>query len=385
MARTQNIPGKQGFRQHLAVVAVLLASAALSPVTSISLAQSSDDPDPLVPPGKPIPGSKSTSAAAKTKPGSAAVPVTDKDAFERAVRVFGKRYTQLDKDYFANALWDPKYPSSRGQTLDDVLEETAYKVTVAGIGSTSGNKMAPIQVRRQIPKVEAEALSRALPRVGNGEYGYIHSAIIKSILSPDEMWVEQAWLVDEAELDKEKTQLTKELRAKSEDGIADATELTKTFERREELAKLQAESGFRKGFILKGIPTHSLATKSRYFGERRQNPGMQVVFVGSKAPDPRRPNERVLLAIVGDKFKQGLSNEQFAELLTQASLTPDQFLALIAEQRRIDSQGYESSVIRALEAARQKSDPPPPTTPSKGERPSSEPKNNRPRGERSSG
>ena len=382
MARTQNILGKHrhGFTRRLGVVAVLLASAALSLVSSASLAQDSDDTDPLVPAGKPIPGSKASSAAAKAKP-STAVPVNDPDAFERAVRVIGKRYTQLDKDYYANALWDPKYPSSRGQTLDDVLEETSYRVTISGIGSTTGNKMAPIQVRRQIPKIEAEALARALPRVGNGEYGYIHSAIIKSILSPDEMWVEQAWLIDEAELDREKTQLTKELRAKSEDGIADATELTKTFERREELAKLQAETGFRKGFILKGIPTHSLATKSRYLGERRQNPGMQVVFVGSKAPDPRKPNERVLLAIAGDKFKQGLSKEQFAELLTQAGMTPDQFLALIAEQRRVDSQGYESAVIRSLEAARQKNEPPPPTTTGKRERPSSEPKSNRSRNE----
>ena len=382
MARNHTYPKTSHVARPGAAVVILLMTAMLSLVGSRSSAQEYNDQEPLVPAGKPIPGSKASAASAKTK-APAAAQTNDPEAFDRAVRVIGKRYASVDNNFYVNTAWDPKHPSSRGQTIDEVYEETAYRVTTYSNVGASGTKLGALQIRKNIPQVEAEALTRALPRCANGEYGYIHSAIIKTILSPDEMLVEQVWLVDEAALDKEKTQLTKDLRAKSEDGIADATELTKTFERREELAKLQAESGFRKGFILKGVPTHNLATKSRYYGENRQNPGLQVVFIGSKAPDPKRPNERVLLAVAGDRFKQGLTNEQFTELLNQAGLTSEQFLSLVAEQRRIDSQSYESAVIRAIEAGRAKNEPAPPTTPTKPERPASEQKNNRPRNERS--
>lgn len=318
-----------------------------------TLAQEMED----LPPGQPLPGKKPAKSATSGNPRpstsanpAAASSVKNVGEWERAAGLIARNYAPFAGEFYANIKWDSRHPSSAGLTVEEALNKHQYTMMAErSIG-------LPMPMRIDIPRAEAEAVAMALPDVAPNEFGYILSANIKEILGPDEMWLDQVWLIDADEYQRIKQREERELRGQESAGRTTSENIRKQFEFRDRLVQKQEGASFQRGFVLKGVPTGGLATKTRWSGDQRRQAGLQVVFVGSRLQDVSgmaRRKDRLLVAVPGDRFRPGLNETQVREMLRKRNLTPEQLVQMFEEERHGDLRSVEVAVIRRLEAARE--------------------------------
>ncbi len=243
--------------------------------------------------------------------------------------------------YFVLPMYDRRYPSSTAKTVSAARAELTRRVKESMYGSGSMVHTRIIQP----PQAEAEALAMMLPALEVGQYGYIHSAEVVEVLGPDEMIVEDIWLIDERAMDEARR--ADERRAKDADNTREVIDAM--YEQREALADRQDERDFRRATVrLKGFHTAGTMRGQRWLGPDEK--GLQIAVVGKEAYGPERRPKFRLLAMPPDAFGEGVSETQFIELLEQRGLTPTQFVELIMEQHRatLDRAAADRAVFTRL-------------------------------------
>lgn len=278
--------------------------------------------------------------------------------WQRHWRAYAKYFIVLDDDYACCPHLNPKYPSSRGVTVEEVLAENSRTYVVR-----SSNLVREKEVT--IPRAEAQAVARPLPDIAVGQYGYLHSVQIKEITGPDRMTVERPWLIDEEALEKEMREARQDLERKADRDQRDEIdrEIERRFTQRQKLVDRQQDKGFQRSLLLRGFDTRNLVNGTRWRGPgvgRDQVLHVAVVAVQREEPSQRRsrrtPN-RLFVAVPVTAFREGLTEDQFKDLLSRRNLTPAQFVALVQEEKIKDTKEADLRILRKLEKKADHPDP----------------------------
>ena len=305
-------------------------------------------------PSKPADSKPSSTRPAEEKPTSAkAGDVSPGRAmFDTLWKEYATRYVKRDDGYFAVPGYDASFPSSRGVTVEQVLDKHKGTETIE-----RGGYALPMRKVTLIQRAEAEAVAMALPWVAPGQYGYVRSVYIEKILGPDQMLVRDIELVDAAELKKEV-----ELRKKSVTDSAEQNAIDRAYAERTKLADRQKESAFRSPILLSGIPTENLTEKSRWLGPNvgSGKVGIQLAVIRAvtelKAQGTSKaykvPLRKFYEAVPAEKLKEGITKEEFEEMLTQRGLSVQAFIEMVEAELRRDQKLAAARVVERIEGLR---------------------------------
>lgn len=272
--------------------------------------------------------------------------------FDTIWKEYARRYAKTGDGYFAVPSYDPDYPSSRGMTLDQAMQKHTVTESVdRGPVTINTRKVAAI------PRPEAEAVAMALPWVAPGQYGYVRSVYIEKILGPEEMIVRDIELIDATELKKEI-----ELRKKGMTDSIEQNAVDRTYAERTKLADKQKEIAFRSTIVLRGYKTENLAEKTRWMGPNSGSGriGMQVAVLRAvtelKAPGSGKtykvPMRKLYEAVPAENLKEGITKEQFEEMLSQRGMTVSAFVELVERELRRDQKQAAARVVEQVEGLR---------------------------------
>ena len=178
-----------------------------------------------------------------------------------------------------------------------------------------------------------------------GAYGYLHSVEVQEILGPDEMIVTEPWLIDPDRLDEQFKQ--EERRLKQLDATrADLEELEARWAQRRALEEQQRQREFRQPMRLKGFATDGLEAGKRWLGPEGR--GLQVALVKQEnIGSDQRPRFR-MVATPADRFGDGLTQQQFVDLLAERGMDIAAFTDLVREMRREDPLESNQLIFEAL-------------------------------------
>ena len=261
---------------------------------------------------------------------------------------YARRVIKLDDAFYACALYESQYPSSRGVTTIMLRQKTAKEITER-FGTNA-------KVRRVInrPNEEIEAAASALPDIMVGQYGLVHSVEILDVLGPDEMIVGSMWLVDSEAVQKERDKDEAKIAAAGIDRREAEAVLDWMYEAREALGKKQREREYRGPFKVKGFSTIGLAKGDRWQG--KEGKGIDFAIVGEamhKTSKFSRREEAIPLLIPADAFKRNLADEkEFLAYLESRKFTKEMFLTLVNEEKKQnpkDDRLADSLIFQKLE------------------------------------
>jgi len=246
---------------------------------------------------------------------------TDRELTEHQIEALWKRYwkacaercMKVEDGFGIVPRYDRRYPSSRGIRTFDFIRENKKTIRYRfGASMWKTESLTP-------PPEEAEAAAESLPKIEVGQYGKIHSAEIVEVVGPEEMIVEEVWLVDADQL--------RDLRRDAHDSLPRDREqrdrleqqLEFSFRERERLAEAQREMDDATIRVL-GFDTKGLAEKQRWKSDR-QKQGIHLAIVAEEQTESRR-----------SRFSSRKSNRLIAvpiDWVHQRSLDEDQFLKLL--------------------------------------------------------
>lgn len=303
---------------------------------------------------------------------------------------FARRYALLDDQPILCATYDRRYPSSRGQSVQQVIETTAREVEV---------RIATNMTQRQrilMPRDEAEYLAHIIPALAVGQYGHIHSARVTRILGPDEMLLEDVWLIDANDLAQriaaDRAEWSRRARAAErarqndrpntrnnsvdlEDPGNDPNALRQAVDRRygqrQKIADQQRERGFSAVLHVKGYDTTGLEPGKRWPLSVNQPPLDQTppepsagphIAIVAEVPMPSaaslsavrsaaRAPQTALFAVPASAFFRGLSEERFAQLLLARGIDRKAFVQLVTQHLVASPDTFETKVLDEIEAA----------------------------------
>lgn len=307
-------------------------------------------------PADPKPGNTKPADAkpGDAKPGDAkAADVSQGRAtFDTLWKEYATRYVKRESEYYAVPGYDTSFPSSRGITVDQVLDKHQGTQTLDRVGYSM-----PLRKVTLIQRAEAEAVAMPIPWVAPGQYGYVRSVYIEKILGPDQMLVRDIELVDATELKKEV-----ELRKKSVTDSGDQNAIDRAYAERTKLADRQKENAFRSPILLTGYSTENLTEKSRWLGPNAGSGkiGMQLAVVRAvtevKSPGSNKaykvPLRKFYEAVPAEKLKEGITKEQFEELLAQRGLTVAAFVEMVEAELRREPKLAAARVVERIEGLR---------------------------------
>ncbi|MDH3583373.1 MAG: hypothetical protein OER86_04080 [Phycisphaerae bacterium] len=340
------------------------------------------DPEPVdpfvLPSLSPRPDTPAEVAPAPVAPAAEAPLSDDQEKFWKLNwKHIARSYALAGDRYFAAPRWDRRYPSSSGKTLDQWTREhtKSERVQVFG-GIFKTVKHVPI-------REEAFAAASTLPDVASGQYGYIHSAKVLAVRGPEEMWVGDIWLVDQAKIKAQREsderagerlyeKLRREAEARRErerrldrsrsgdrnrdydrrDNDKSKTTISRQqiqkqiddrYKYREEAIKRQGSMRVAKVRVV-GFPTGGLQPGQRWNGNSRVGAQLVMVGAGSKGSSG-------LTAVNADRFHRMMTEDDFKRLLRERGVERVDFVAMLRERMRQSGTDAFPLMVGELERA----------------------------------
>ncbi len=254
-------------------------------------------------------------------------------------------YVRFDDQFLCIRGYNPRYPNSRGVTVDDVLKQAGR--TEIEAKSWQGTMRMTVSM----PQEEAQLQAMALPDLTVGQYGWIYSLRVERVLGPQDMVVRELRLLDCDEVRRAREDQHKDLREKKGWELASkVVDYMYTLRDRE----CRGQSAFSEQNQLlraQGFSTEGLATGSIWRGPRGR--GVQVAIIGvTDTPGIGR----TLILVPVEQLERGLDEDQFIQLLKERGLTIKAMADLIESQvRSRGSSNLRSTMIDVLEEAAAKS------------------------------
>ena len=284
-------------------------------------------------------------------------------AFDSNWRQYGQFAREIDGEYALIPDFDRRYESSFNMTVSMALEHMTQRWE-----EQRGNLV--YQRSRTPHRADAEALSRALPGVGVGNYGWLHSVQIVSILDERTMVVTNAWLVSREEVTND--YLTDQRGQERRDGEVNHDELQFNHQSRIALVQMQEDPshGFTGMFRLVGFDTRGLESGERWDGP--ENEGLQVVVVrwemseADEQPQQQRsipdvtgqtrgggnvqsgPVPRLVIAEFEQAMRRRIDEDGFKRLLASRGMTVTQFVTMVREMRSADRDNADERIFNQL-------------------------------------
>jgi hypothetical protein len=263
-------------------------------------------------------------------------------------KYFGSRYVKVGDDHLPLPRWEPRFPSSLHKTVAQIQEESARMVEQPALGGMVR------RVRVTMSREEATALSVTLPNRATGHYGFIHSFRIVEILGDQRMIVDEMWLLDAEDLERQMQTALRALESRGVDRRSAQSQVDEAFAERIKLARTQRERVFRRPLVIDGIATRGLEVDTRWPSRPPQAHGFQIAMLGMTTvqQERRRPVE-MPLAVPTDQLRQGGMDEApFRDMLAARGIDVPAFARLVVGEKRRDAEQFQRMVFEAIEAAR---------------------------------
>ena len=270
-------------------------------------------------------------------------------------RKYAARCAMVDGRLLCCARFDKRYDSSRHVTVDILISRSTRQVKVPFMP----NMVRPVDVT--IPRADAKAGARSLPKLEPGHYGHIHSVSVSEVTGENTMLVRDVWLIDADDVSDDKQAALRKLRGKknlSSDQRKQARELVdERFQVRDYLVDQQRE--FRRTkLMLWGFETRLARPKKRWDNDSKGK-GVQIAIVGklepkrrrestSKSSKFRRRRDATLVAVPAAWFDKKLTEPQFRDLLEQRGYSVEQFVKLTVRRIREDSKRVVERVLNEI-------------------------------------
>ncbi|MEO0476685.1 MAG: hypothetical protein AAF085_12060 [Planctomycetota bacterium] len=303
-------------------VLILLASVFLLPANMVQARQTELD-------GTPIPSEVYSS-------------------FQSNWRKYGVMAAKLDDSFVMIPTYNRSRESSRGINTSQAMAMLKEVREVR-----QGNL---VRKRTAYPdRADAEAFSKALPKMSVGEYGWVASVEIVKIIGRKEMIVKEVWLVDLPSM-REAYAKDKEKSARDNGGEPNTELLKFNYAERIKMKEQQEErdEGFEEEFRLIGYDTRGLRVGDRWKGENDE--GFKVAVAYWEEPEPeegesrrrRKSDPRLVLTEVESVMRKTLDEQGFKELLAERELTVADFVDLLRTVREQDRRNAEKRIINTL-------------------------------------
>lgn len=283
---------------------------------------------------------------------------TTRSRWRRHYGVFARQCIPFEDDYVVCPTYNNRYDSSRLTTVAEAI--------IAGT-ERRRLRMGPNLTKNILLKPETEdiePLVKALPRVEIGEWGYIHSGNVVEVIDDDEMMIDWIWLIDDSEVRDEKRDREDELREEAEARVEAEKRQTNNrrirvdyrairekvdfeFKYREELADQQRDNSFRNTVRLVGFNTAGLVKRMRWGGGAGVD-GIQIAIVAQeKYGNPRKPGLRYV-AVPARWFRDGLTEEQFIDMLDKRGMSVTEFVEFMQNAKRDDPRHADERILNTL-------------------------------------
>lgn len=300
------------------------------------------------------------------------------DVFRSNWRQYAQYACEVDGVYAYFPSYDTRFESSINMTETQALEHLSVHYE-----ERSGNLVSQ-RVRRP-QRADAAALSRALPGLEVGNYGWIDSVEIVEIIDENQMLVRNVWLIDREELRRDYRADQAEMERQN-NGEADHTELRFQYATRLGLMSLQEDRdrGYMDTFRLVGVNTRGLQVGDRWDGPNDE--GLKIGVLRWEVPQaeddaPEQPQSniyrpgstpnlttrnrrstetppRLVIGPIEQPMRQNLTEQQFKHLLDDRGMTVTGFVELMREMREDDRDNADERIMNTLmpptpEAARE--------------------------------
>ena len=278
------------------------------------------------------------------------IPTDVYSSFQSNWRKYAVLAAELDGSYVMVPNYNRRRESSRGintsQAMAMLKEEREVK---------TGNL-----IRKQVKypdRADAEAYSKALPKMQVGEYGWVASAEVVKIIGRKEMIVKEVWLVDLPTL-REAYEKDKAKSARDNGGEPNKELLDFNYAQRIKMKDQQEErdEGFEEEFRLIGYDTRGLRVGQRWKGLNDE--GFQVAVAYWEEPKPeededrsrrrRSDDPRLVLTEVEGVMRKTLDEKGFKEMLGERDMKVADFVDLVRTVRDLDRRNAEERIINAL-------------------------------------
>ena len=277
------------------------------------------------------------------------IPTEVYSSFQSNWRKYAVLAAELDGGYVMVPNYDRRRESSRGINTSQAMAMLKEEREVR-----TGNL---VRKRVKYPdRADAEAYSKALPKMQVGEYGWVASAEVVKIIGRKEMIVKEVWLVDLPTL-REAYEKDKAKSARDNGGEPNKELLDFNYAQRIKMKEQQEErdEGFEEEFRLIGYDTRGLRVGERWKGLNDE--GFQVAVAYWEQPEPeedgddrrrRSDDPRLVLTEVESAMRKTLDEQGFKEMLGERGMTVADFVDLMRTVRDLDRRNAEERIINAL-------------------------------------
>lgn len=270
-------------------------------------------------------------------------------------RAFVSSFLEHEGEFVCVPGYERSKPSSAGQSISDYRSESAWTQEYEDErGKTVSRKLTK-------PEEEAFAAVALIPEVKAGQYGYIHSGEIDSILDDKTVELDDIWLVDADTVREEKKKLKEELWGEVIEDIRDAIQGRKKnrkgnirdrretendaidwgYEVREEAMDRQRDTVFsRYTWVVKGFATGKLKEDARWPSAKAKESGLQLIVV--------KVEDRTVTAVPAATLRTGITELQFIDYLQSREMNKAAFVELVNEAKREARGEYVSYALAKL-------------------------------------
>jgi len=306
--------------------------------------------------GQTTQASTNREAAKKKDPLSGLSPIS-RSYWRRYWKTFASNYVQFGEDVLCIRGYNPKYPSSRGKTVKDVLRANRSGYTAKARGYRGAERTE----RVNMPAADAQVEAMVLPELSIGQYGWIYSVRIERVLGDDDMVVRDVRRINCDDYRRDRDNDRSELSRRYNNWKL-AGELTDYMYKNRDALCRDEWSGRSTYLRLQGFDTSGLTSGMTWRGKK--DGGIHLAILGLITADSdkgRRYHEwsdgrRLLVAVPTSRLKEGLTEKQFRDLIQKRGFTLQSFIDLVEKERRSSSSNYKDKVLDALEAAAENSD-----------------------------
>ncbi|MEM9345052.1 MAG: hypothetical protein AAGB26_00415 [Planctomycetota bacterium] len=269
-------------------------------------------------------------------------------------RTFAPFFVEHNDAFVCVPTYDRSKPSSLGKTVSEYRSETAWQQEFK-------DERGKEQKRKLIkPEEDAFAAVALIPEVEVGQYGYIRSGMVESIIDDKTVELEDIWLVDSDAVRDEKKEMKEELwgqvlediedairdrdrnrRSRTSRRMAENDALDWGFEAREEAASRQRDGVFsRHTWVVKGFSTRNLNEDARWPSANAKGDGLQLIIV--------EVSERTITAVPAASLRKGITELQFIDYLQSRQMNKAEFVEAVTEAKREHRSDYVKHVLATL-------------------------------------
>lgn len=269
--------------------------------------------------------------------------------------LFAARYVKVNDHYRPCAKYNFDYPSSRLEKPEKYTDQHQRSRTIrtspAGIGMTR-------QTTTKLPRDDAEAFVRTIPKLEVGEYGFIRSAKVAKIIDDDEMYVVDIRLIDTDALLESKRDTARDLARRNRNATQRAieAEVEWRYQKRDEIVDLQENKEFQRALHLVGYDTRNLKVDDIWIGQtpHEQTDGIQLAIVDEETYSSGRSRTRLIpIAVSAWHLRQrDITEDQFRQLLETRGFDEKSFVELVLTTKRDDPENADIAIMNELEAGR---------------------------------